>query len=296
MARTESVELPPATDRKPIASGAPGGTSTVRALATRPYVPHTTSAGVYMLGPEHAEAVARAAAGAEAAALLGVADAAAADAGMRTVEAATQQRLAGTAWMFAVVDRGEVKGFCALTGTAGPDPELRVWIIPSARRAGYGTLAARMMLDLAFRNLQFARVHAFAADGDPAGQRTLAKFGFGPGAHADLGDHRTWLGTPASTAFRLTRAEWIAHRDRPALAALHPDLRAILEAELAAGNEVAETGGGWPDPDSVFVRLRDPFRTRPASLPAGLVYTEPNDPHWWQADYSSRSPRHILAC
>jgi hypothetical protein len=65
---------------------------------------------------------------------------------------------------------------------------------------------------------------------------------------------------------------------------------------LAAGNEVIESGGGWPDADSVFVRLRDPFRTTPSPLPDGVVYTEPNDPHWWKADYSSRSPRHILAC
>ena len=76
------------------------------------------------------------------------------------------------------------------------------------------------------------------------------------------------------------------------MALLHPALRAILDAELAAGNEVAETGGGWPDPDSVFVRLRDPFRTKPSPLPPNVVYTEPNDPHWWKADYGTvSSPR-----
>jgi len=65
---------------------------------------------------------------------------------------------------------------------------------------------------------------------------------------------------------------------------------------VSTGNEVAETGGGWPDADSVFVRLRDPFRTKPLPLPAGIVYTEPNDPHWWKADYTSSAPRHTLAC
>jgi hypothetical protein len=71
----------------------------------------------------------------------------------------------------------------------------------------------------------------------------------------------------------------------------------MLAAEHAgaAGNSVGETGAGWPDTDSIFVRLREPFRTKP-SLPDGVSYTEPNDPHWWKADYSSKSPRHVLAC
>ena len=146
-----------------------------------------------------------------------------------------------------------------------------------------------MILDFAFRNLQTPRVHAFAPLGDAAAERTLATFGFGP-APAEAASR------PDAVHVALARADWIAHRDRPALARLHPALRAILDAELAAGNEVAETGGGWPDDDSIFVRLRDPFRTTSSPLPAGVTYTEPNDPHWWRADYSSQSPRHILAC
>jgi hypothetical protein len=149
-------------------------------------------------------------------------------------------------------------------------------------------LALRLALELAFRNLQRERVHVLSNAGDVAAQHTLAPFGF---MSADPNP-----AAPNVVRSTLIRADWIAARDRPALARLHPDLRTILDAELAAGNEIAETGEGWPDADSVFVRLRDPFRTKPASLPAGIVYTEPNDPHWWKADFTSGRPRHTLAC
>lgn len=200
-------------------------------------MPATSTAGVYMLGPEHADAIGRLAADPIAAALLGVAASPSTNIGRHAVEQSTAERLTGTTRRSAIVDRQDVKGFCALAGTANAEPDVRIWIAPQWRRAGYGSLGVR-----------------------------------------------------------LTRAGWLAHRDQPAIAAIHPDLRAILDAELAAGNEIAETGGGWPDPDSVFVRLRDPFRAKPSALPPGVVYAEPNDPHWWNAEYSSRSPRHILAC
>lgn len=257
-------------------------------------MPATSTAGVYMLDAQHADAIARLAVDPAAAALLGISHPPGADAGRQAVERATAERLAGTTWTSVIVDRRDVKGFCALAAAATADPDVRVWIAPEFRRAGYGSLGVRLTLDFAFRNLQFQRVHAAAKTGDPAAERTLAKFGF---TRTEGATHDTaWLATSDVSTFSVTRAAWLAHRDRPAIAALHPALRAILEAELAAGNEIAETGGGWPDADSVFVRLRDPFRTRPTALPAGIVYTEPNDPHWWKADYTSQSPRHILAC
>jgi hypothetical protein len=117
-------------------------------------------------------------------------------------------------------------------------------------------------------------VTAVPATGDVAAERTLAKLGFTAGPKPPN----------APQLFVLTRADWIAHRDRPAIAALRAELRAelraILDAELPAGNEVAESGGGWPGADSIFIRLRDPFRTSPSALPDDVVYTEPNDPHW----------------
>ena len=135
------------------------------------------------------------------------------------------------------------------------------------------------MLDVAFQNLQRDRVRADASPDDVASQRLLARLGF-----ASTGE----------TA-ELTRQLWQEARNRPALGALHPSLSAILATELAAGNEVAELHTGWPDADSVFVRLRQPFAHRPSNLPAGVQYKELNDPHWWKAEYTSENPRHILA-
>jgi len=144
--------------------------------------------------------------------------------------------------------------FAALAGIALPPP--------SDAGRGYGTFAVRLTLELAFRNLQLARVYVRPPGGDIAAGRTLQKFGFNREGESGVAEPNV------ATGWVLTRDAWIVHRDRPVFAALHPDLRAILEAELAAGNEVAD----------------------------GVVYTEPNDPHWWKADYTSRSPRHTLAC
>jgi hypothetical protein len=83
------------------------------------------------------------------------------------------------------------------------------------------------------------------------------------------------------------------------LALLHglcPELRLLLDAELAAGNRVAETGAGWPNPSSILVMLAHPFRCTPSSLPPGVEYLEVNDTHWWKAEYHHLPTGHLLAC
>ena len=245
----------------------------------------TTTAGIYMLAAEHADALQRLASDAVLARMLGVAHPPPPGAVAEAIARLDADRLAGASFWNAIVDRRVVHGVSAILDPYGDDPVLQVWIEPSARRRGYGHLATRLALDFVFRNLQRPHVATVADERDPGQHRLLEQFGFVPDPDAH----------PDRRAFRLTRERWIAHRDGPALARLHPALRAILDAELAAGNEVTETGGGWPDADSVFVRLREPFRTKPDPLPPGVTYTEPNDPHWWRADYSSASPRHILA-
>lgn len=77
---------------------------------------------------------------------------------------------------------------------------------------------------------------------------------------------------------------------------LHPALRAILDAEIAAGNTIREVGGGWPRRGSVFIRLRKPFQVRPEEVPAGVAYVAVNDPHWWREEYSIGEPPHLLVC
>jgi hypothetical protein len=247
----------------------------------------TPTAGVYMLAREHAGALEKMLSDPTLAELLGTSDAGAGS-GVDAVDRAIALRAAGAAHWSVVLDRNDLKGVAGVLEPYGPEARIIVWIDPTARRRGYGTLAVRLTLDLMFRNFQRERVHAIASPRDVAAEKTLVPFGFVP--------EDTHATTPNADRWVLTRPDWVAARDRPALAKLHPQLRAILEAELAAGNEVAETGGGWPDADSVFVRLRDPFRTKPLPLPAGIVYTEPNDPHWWKADYTSSAPRHTLAC
>jgi RimJ/RimL family protein N-acetyltransferase len=245
----------------------------------------TTTAGVYMLAPEHADAIQRFAADPSLAATFGTPFPPSAAAGRDMVDRATSDRLAGNEYWSVVVDRNVPKGLCALLGPYTSHPELRAWIDPPARGHGYGALAVKMTLEFAFRNLQLSKVWT-PAPADASASRTLRKFGFGP---SDAAPNAPFF-------WSVTQEEFVATRDRPALASLHPDLRVILDAELAAGNSVVETGAGWPDTDSVFVRLREPFRTKPSRLPAGVTYTEPNDPHWWKADYSSTAPRHVLAC
>lgn len=251
-------------------------------------MPAPTTAGVYMLAPEHADALQRFASDPSFAALIGAAGAPALDVAATFIDRASDERGSGAAVWSVVVDRNDVKGVAAVIGPYDTDPRIQVWIHPAVRGCGYGALALRMTLELAFRNLRLQRVFVVSNPDDAASTTLLDHAGFSR-------VRESAAASPNAARWSLTRPAWIAHRDRPALAALHPDLRAILDAELAAGNEVLETGGGWPDADSVFIRLRDPFRTKP-QLPDGITYTEPNDPHWWKADYSSRSPRHVLAC
>lgn len=84
--------------------------------------------------------------------------------------------------------------------------------------------------------------------------------------------------------------------DRRGLDQLCPPLQQLLAAELAAGNEVHDTGADFPRPGSFLVRLKCKFRAIPAELPTGVVYRELNDVHWWQAEYEHAPSGHRLAC
>ena len=76
---------------------------------------------------------------------------------------------------------------------------------------------------------------------------------------------------------------------------LRPELQEILDLELEAGNRVLDTSRDWPDPGSVFITLKLPFH-RKYEVKDPVRYDEPNDPHYWQADYSCGKPCHVLAC
>jgi hypothetical protein len=76
---------------------------------------------------------------------------------------------------------------------------------------------------------------------------------------------------------------------------LRPELQKILDLELKVGNRVLDASRDWPDPGSVFITLREPFHRR-YDVKDPVRYNEPNDPHYWQADYSCGNPCHVLAC
>ncbi len=78
--------------------------------------------------------------------------------------------------------------------------------------------------------------------------------------------------------------------------ALCCELRVLLDAELAAGNRIAETTQGWPLPDSVLVLLTAPFYNTPEQLPPGVKLIDVNDPHWWKQEYRHAASGCALAC
>ena len=77
---------------------------------------------------------------------------------------------------------------------------------------------------------------------------------------------------------------------------LCPAIRALLDAELLAGNSVVECSMGLHGKGSVLALLAQPFRVRPATLPEGVEYREVNDPHWWKAEYFHTATKHCIAC
>jgi hypothetical protein len=82
--------------------------------------------------------------------------------------------------------------------------------------------------------------------------------------------------------------------DPAVLAELCAELRALLDAELAAGNKVDETSRDYPL--AVNVWLRGPFRVTLRKLPAHVSFRKVNDPHYWLAEYECSAHKQLLAC
>jgi hypothetical protein len=65
------------------------------------------------------------------------------------------------------------------------------------------------------------------------------------------------------------------------IAAMPPVLRALLEAELAAGNEVVEVGHSFPAaPAGAYLRLAKPLLSHPQKSGDGFVYYDRNDSNY----------------
>lgn len=80
------------------------------------------------------------------------------------------------------------------------------------------------------------------------------------------------------------------------LEGLAPELRPILDQELAQGNSIYEVSVGWPKTDSVFVFLDKPFTSRLSPLPIGVTYSEPLGPHNAGAEYEHDQSGDTIAC
>lgn len=76
---------------------------------------------------------------------------------------------------------------------------------------------------------------------------------------------------------------------------LCPELNALLQAELAAGNSVRETGP-VPGSPGTLVLLTRFFRAQPETLPPEILLIPIDDPHWWKSEYRCRLHPHVLAC
>jgi len=256
----------------------------------------TQTRGVFLISPQDAEAIQKLIADPAIAATTRIPDPYPENGARDFIAAQEKERLEGTAYVFTIKDGRELVGACGLHGIEGDCArELGFWIGPPYWGKGYATFGVKMVLHFAFKNLRLERVGSRALESNTASRRVLEKNGFhllSVGPHQDRGLKRP---DEHVAVYEITRVQWLDSINTIALASLHPPLRAILAAELAAGNEIAETRGGWPDKESVFIRLKHPFRTPHSPPPPGVKYTEPNDPHWWKADFSTGKPVHLIA-
>lgn len=263
-------------------------------MLARRMAPLASHCGLYLLAEHHLPAVQQLAGAAAVAATTRLPHPYPADGAQVFYADLQQDRARGTAQVFAIEDRGQLVGLCGLHGIGASAAELGYWIGEPFWGRGYASFAVAAVLPFAFDNLRLQEVWAEVLATNARSRRVLAKCGFQETGQRMHGEPQ-WPAAVPLVRYAIGAAAWRAWRDAPALAALHPALQAILAAELAVGNEVVETGQGWPDPDSVFVRVRRPFATLPRALPDGVQFHELNDPHWWKAEVTTAAPRHTIA-
>jgi hypothetical protein len=83
-----------------------------------------------------------------------------------------------------------------------------------------------------------------------------------------------------------------AARSQSLAASLCPELQVILDAELRAGNYVAES---W-DVGGCVVLLGRPFQVAQGLLSTALTYLETGDSPYWKAEIFEQGTGQRLAC
>src|SRR5829696_8837983 len=139
----------------------------------------TQTAGVYLLSPAHADAVQRLASDPAIAATTRMPHPYPENGARDFIERQLAERAQGSAYTFAIMDRGEVVGVCGLEGIAdGEARELGYWVGRPFWGRGYATLAVKLVLEFAFQNLRLGRVYASVLETNAASRRVLEKNGF----------------------------------------------------------------------------------------------------------------------
>lgn len=84
----------------------------------------------------------------------------------------------------------------------------------------------------------------------------------------------------------------LSREDERRIAALGPELKAVLDAELNAGNYIVETWENF----GFYVLLGKPFQCRHHVDERSLEYRAVDDPHYWKAEIRSRLTDQVVAC
>jgi RimJ/RimL family protein N-acetyltransferase len=249
-----------------------------------------------MLRPEHADAIQQLASDPEVAATTRLPHPYPPGAAREFIERCAKERAEGESFVHAVVNGSTLVGVCGLHGVQPRQTtELGFWIGRPFWGKGFATFAAGNLLDFAFGPLQLAKVTARVLETNVASRRVLEKHSFqAVGQEPHQWPH--WDPTELLVVYAVTRKAYHDGKHAPFLRELCAELKPIVEAELGAGNEIAECTRGWPAKDSIVIAFRKPFRAPTVALPANIEYREVNDTHWWKAEFASKKPVHLLTC
>jgi hypothetical protein len=80
------------------------------------------------------------------------------------------------------------------------------------------------------------------------------------------------------------------------IATLCAPLRALIDAELAAGNKIDRMEAEFGYDGAILVLLAEPFHTQISKPSADLEYREFGSSHFWKAHYAHLPTAQIVAC
>ena len=169
--------------------------------------------GTSLLSLEHADAIQRLAADPRIAATTSIPHPYPEHGARDYIALQLEERAAGRAWAFAIMDGGALVGVCGVHGIApGATPEVGYWVGVPYWGQGYASFGLRQLLEFVFIHLGLERVGARVLEANPASARVLEKNGMRfvclqPNEDAAL--HPP--GVPVAW-YALTREEWLARR------------------------------------------------------------------------------------